>query len=52
VERRLTDFQERYNTTARPFQWKFTTTDRADFLERLEQRPQTDTTTPAQSRAA
>jgi len=52
VERRLTDFQERYNTTARPFQWKFTTTDLADFLERLEQRQQTDTTTPAQSRAA
>jgi len=52
VERRLTDFQERYNTTAKPFQWKFTTTDLADFLERLEQRQQTDTTTPAQPRAA
>jgi len=52
VERRLTDFQERYNTTAKPFQWKFTTTDLADFLERLEQRQQTDTTAPAQPRAA
>jgi len=52
VERRLTDFQERYNTTAKPYQWKFTTTDLADFLERLEQRQQTDTTTPTQPRAA
>jgi len=52
VEQRLTDFEKRYNTTARPFQWKFTTTDLADFLERLERRQQTDTTTPAQPRAA
>ena len=52
VERRLTDFQKRYNTTARPFQWKFTTTDLADFLQRLERRQQTDTATPAQPRAA
>ncbi len=51
VERRLTDFQKRYNTTARPFQWKFTTTDLADFLERLEQRQQTDATTPAHTPA-
>ncbi len=52
VEQRLTDFEKRYNTTARPFQWKFTTTDLTDFLERLERRQQTDTTTPAQPRAA
>jgi len=52
VERRLTDFQERYNTTAKPFQWKFTTSDLSDFLERLERRQQTDTTAPAQPRAA
>jgi len=52
VERRLTDFEKRFNTTAKPFQWKFTTSDLSDFLERLERRQQTDTATPAQPRAA
>ncbi len=48
VERRLTDFEKRFNTTAKPFQWKFTTSDLSDFLERLERRQQTDAATPAE----
>ncbi|MDH6293318.1 hypothetical protein [Rhodococcus opacus] len=27
VERRLLDFEDRYNTTAVPFKWRYTTTD-------------------------
>ena len=46
VEKRLTEFETRYNQAARPFKWKFTTTDLADLLERLEQH------TPAEPRAA
>jgi len=46
VEKRLADFETRYNRAARPFKWKFTTTDLADLLERLEQH------TPAEPRAA
>ena len=30
-------FEARYNETARPFKWKFTTTDLADLLDRLDQ---------------
>lgn len=37
VEERLTAFTDRYNATARPFRWKFTTTDLADLLTRLDQ---------------
>jgi hypothetical protein len=40
VQRRLTDFEARYNDTARSFQWKFTTHDITDVLERLERRAQ------------
>jgi hypothetical protein len=29
VERRLLDFQQRYEQTAQPFEWKFTRTDLA-----------------------
>lgn len=36
VARRLADFEERYNQTARPFRWKFTTSDLADLLQRLD----------------
>jgi transposase len=36
VEKRLADFEDRYNQAARPFQWKFTTTDLTDLLARLE----------------
>jgi len=36
IEDRLTRFEVRYNATARPFQWKFTTSDLADLLDRLD----------------
>ena len=36
LEKWLSDFVVRYNATARPFKWKFTTTDLAEFLERLD----------------
>lgn len=37
VEKRLSGFEARYNATAGPFKWKFTTTDLADLLNRLDQ---------------
>ena len=46
VEKRLADFEARYNHAARPFQWKFTTTDLADLLARLDRQE------PAEARAA
>jgi hypothetical protein len=46
VEKRLADFETRYNQAARPFNWKFTTNDLADLLQRLEQH------NPAEPRAA
>jgi uncharacterized protein YdaL len=46
VEKRLADFETRYNVAARPFKWKFTTTDLADLLDRLDQH------NPAEPRAA
>lgn len=36
VQQRLTDFERRYNATAQPFRWKFTTTDLDDLLARLD----------------
>ena len=36
VTQRLSDFEIRYNQTAQPFKWKFTTTDLNDFLHRLD----------------
>jgi transposase len=45
IEKRLTDFEDRYNQTARPFRWKFTT-DLNDLLARLEHHD------PAEPRAA
>ncbi|MGW1101388.1 transposase [Streptomyces sp. NPDC002540] len=36
VAERLRDFEDRYDTTAQPFQWKFTTSDRNDLLARLD----------------
>ncbi|MEU9126139.1 IS630 family transposase [Streptomyces sp. NPDC048506] len=33
---RLRTFEDRYNTTAEPFQWKFTTSDLDDLLARLD----------------
>jgi hypothetical protein len=41
----LSAFEARYNQTARPFKWKFTTTDLDDLLARLDRQP-------AQPRAA
>ncbi len=36
VEKRLSDFETRYNATAGPFDWKFTATDLEDLLTRLD----------------
>jgi transposase len=41
VANRLTDFEQRYNATARPFQWKFTPADLDDLLARIDQHEQT-----------
>jgi hypothetical protein len=40
VERRLADFQKRYNATAKPFRWKFTRDDLHDLLTRIDQHEQ------------
>ncbi len=40
VQQRLADFEQRYNATARPFQWKFTPTDLDDLLARIDQHQQ------------
>jgi transposase len=37
VTDRLRSFEDRYNATAQPFQWKFTTSDLDDLLARLDQ---------------
>jgi hypothetical protein len=47
LEKRLANFEIRYNQTARPFKWKFTTTDLNDLLARLEHHDQ-----PTEDRAA
>ncbi len=52
IEKRLTDFEARYNDTAQPFKWKFTTTDLADLLERLDRRERTPEPNPQSGRAA
>lgn len=36
VEDRLRAFEDRYNATAQPFQWKFATSDLDDLLARLD----------------
>jgi hypothetical protein len=36
VEQRLLAFQDRYNATATPFRWKFTATDLAEVIARLD----------------
>ena len=36
VRERLRGFEDRYNATAQPFQWKFTTSDLDDLLARLD----------------
>lgn len=52
IEDRLTRFEVRYNATAKPFQWKFTTSDLADLLDRLDRHQQAQTLNDAQPRAA
>ena len=52
VAQRLADFAERYNKAARPFQWKFTTTDLNELMDRLDQHQLPTSTNPAQPRAA
>ena len=55
VAQRLADFEERYNQTARPFNWKVTATDLDDLLQRLDRiENQRDpiTTGPTQHQAA
>ena len=49
---RLSAFEARYNQTARPFKWKFTTTDLANLLDRLDQHQPSQAGNPAQPRAA
>jgi len=36
IAERLASFETRYNQTAKPFRWKFTTTDLANLLQRLD----------------
>jgi hypothetical protein len=38
VRNRLRAFEDRYNATAQPFQWRFTTSDLDDLLARLDRR--------------
>jgi DDE superfamily endonuclease len=40
VEQRLAEFEQRYNATARPFQWKFTPANLDDLLTRIDQHQQ------------
>jgi len=49
---RLSAFEARYNQAARPFKWKFTTTDLANLLDRLDQHQPSQAGNPAQPRAA
>ena len=52
VTKRLAAFETRYNQAAKPFKWKFTTTDLANFLDRLDHHRPAISTDPAQPRAA
>ena len=51
VADRLRAFEDRYNATAQPFQWKFTTSDLDDLLARLDRHttdhPEESSATPA-----
>jgi len=42
VRDRLRGFEDRYNATAQPFQWRFTTSDLDDLLARLDRHTLTD----------
>jgi len=52
VIERLAAFETRYNQAAKPFKWKFTTTDLADLMDRLDRHRPAITTDPAPPRAA
>ncbi|ULP43805.1 MULTISPECIES: IS630 family transposase [Mycobacterium] len=52
VSDRLSAFEDRYNATARPFKWKFTTSDLANLLDRLDQHQPMHAGNPAQPCAA
>ena len=45
VKQRLVEFEERYNATATPFQWKFTRRDLRDLLARISQHERQDVPT-------
>ena len=51
VIERLAAFETRYNQAAKPFKWKFTTTDLADLMDRLDRHRPTTTSDPAKPRA-
>ena len=52
VSDRLSVFENRYNQTAQPFKWKFTTTDLTELLARLDNHKPEPKHDPAQPRAA
>ena len=52
VSDRLSAFENRYNQTAQPFNWKFTTTDLTELLARLDNHKPEPKHDPAQPRAA
>ena len=52
VLERLAAFETRYNQAAKPFKWKFSTTDLADLMDRLDRHRAGITSDPAQPRAA
>ena len=52
VAERLCAFTNRYNQTARPFKWKFTTIDLDDLLTRLDAHKPDQSHDTAQPRAA
>lgn len=51
VEQRLARFEDRYNDAAKPFKWKFTTTDLDDILERLDRHQPAEPEAPQASAA-
>ena len=52
ISDRLSAFENRYNHTAQPFKWKFTTTDLTELLARLDNHQPKPAHEPAQRRAA
>ena len=43
VRDRLAAFETRYNTIARPFDWRYTRTDLSDLLRRIDAHVETET---------